>query len=42
MFSKITHPKNNSTLMKLQTLEEQREDGSGGRICISWASIIDC
>jgi hypothetical protein len=30
MFSKITHPKNNSPLMKFQTLGEQREDGSGG------------
>jgi hypothetical protein len=30
MFSKITHPKNNSTLLKFQTLGEQREDGSMG------------
>jgi len=30
MFSKITHPTNNSPLMNLQTLVKQREDGSGG------------
>jgi hypothetical protein len=30
MFSKITHPKNNSPLMKFQTLGEHIEDGSGG------------